>query len=257
MARALALLLATLSGCFEYSPHELPDDDAGRDLHRKAIAALEARPPPQPLRFAVVGDTQREFDATVDAVASLNGRDDLAFVVQLGDLTDMGLTFEFEVMNRVLSRLRVPYFVVAGNHDVIGNGHTIYEHMFGPLDLAFTHGRVRFVLLNTNGLEFATPVPDLDWLAAQLAPDEAHDRSVVLAHVEPEASEFRPELREEYLAILREDGPALSVHAHAHRYEVREVDGVTVVLADDVGGRSYLVVTAAEGGGFEIERVFF
>jgi hypothetical protein len=112
------------------------------------------------------------------------------------------------------------------------------------------------VLLNTNGLEFTTPVPDLGWLAAQLAPDGAHDRSVVLAHAEPAASEFRPELRERYLAILRENGPALSVHAHAHRYEEREVDGVTILLADDVSGRNYLVVTVAEGG-FEIERAFF
>lgn len=253
---ALALPLAA---CLEFSPHELPRNSDERDLHRKALERLSVRPGDAPLRFAAVGDTQLEFNHAEDLVAAVNGRDDLEFVVQLGDFTNYGLTFEYEVMNRIFARLSVPYFVVAGNHDLLGNGQAIYEHMFGPLDVAFTYARVRIVLLDTNSHERgnAPDVPDLAWLAEQLAPGPGHDHAVVMGHCDPDAFEFNPALREPYLALLRDSGATLSLHAHSHHFSIDERDGVTVVTADAVHGRSYLVVTAVEGGGFEVERVPF
>jgi 3',5'-cyclic AMP phosphodiesterase CpdA len=258
--RALSLLLVLpLAACLEFSPHELPRGSSDRDLHRKALEALSARSGDAPLRFAAVGDTQLEFNHAEDFVAAVNQRDDLDFVVQLGDFTNYGLTFEYEVMNGIFARLRVPYFVLAGNHDLLGNGQAIYEHMFGPRDLAFTHARVRVVLLDTNSHEhrYAPDVPDLAWLAEQLAPDPGHDDALVMGHCDPDAFEFNPELREPYLAVLRDAGVTLSLHAHAHHFASREHDGVTVVTADAVHGRSYVVVTAVPGGGLALERVPF
>lgn len=258
--RALLLLLVLpLAACLEFSPHELPQDSSERDLHRKALEALSARSDDLSLRFAAVGDTQLEFNHAEDFVAAVNQRDDLDFVVQLGDFTNYGLTFEYEVMNRIFARLRVPYFVLAGNHDLLGNGQAIYEHMFGPRDLAFTHARVRLVLLDTNSHEhrYTPDVPDLAWLAEQLAPDPAHDEAIVMGHCGPDVFEFNPDLREPYLTLLRGAGVTLSLHAHAHHFESREHDGVMVVTADAVHGRSYLVVTRVPGGGFGVERVPF
>jgi 3',5'-cyclic AMP phosphodiesterase CpdA len=260
VAGVLALLLtASLPGCFEYSPHELPDGSADRDVHRKSLERLLATPPQAPLRFAVVGDTQQQFDDARDFVGHVNLRDDIAFVVQMGDFTHLGLTFEFEVMNRVFRGLRFPYFVVFGTHDNSANGGFIYEHMFGARNLAFTYGGARIVLLDTNGIdyEYSLAVPDLAWLAAQLAPDGEHDRAIVLSHVAPNGADFTPALREPFAAVLREAGVLLSLHAHGHRFEVFEMWGVTFVLADAVDDRSYLVLTATPDGGFEYERVFF
>jgi predicted phosphodiesterase len=261
LPRALTALLATslLAGCFEYSPHELPTDSADRDVHRKSVEALASAPPPVPLRFAVVGDTQQRFDHARDFVAAVNQRDDLALVVQVGDFTHFGLTFEYEVMNRQFRALRVPYFVVVGAHDLFGNGRAVYEHMFGPIDFAFTHGRVRLVLLNTNGRDFAfaPDVPDLAWLATQLAPDDEHDAAIVFGHVAPNGGDFTPSLREAYPALLRDAGVTLSVHGHGHRFELWEEDGVTFVVADSVDHRDYLVITARPDGGYDVERVSF
>lgn len=255
----LAVLATTLAGCFEYSPHDLPTDSAHLDVHRRSLEALSATPARPPLRFVAVGDTQRTFDESRDFVAHVNRRDDVAFVIQLGDFSHLGLTFEFEVMNDLFRELRVPYFVVIGTHDLLGNGRAVYEEMFGPLDLAFTYARVRFVLLNTNGTEFgyALDVPDLEWLAEQLAPDGAFDQALVFSHVAPDGGDFTPALREPYAALLRDRGVPLSFHAHAHEFYVFEEEGVTFVVADSVDHRNYLVVTARPEGGFDFERVFF
>lgn len=255
MHRATAALLV-LAGCLQLSPHELPDE---RGLNLAAIEALAAVPAPEPLRFAVVGDVQRHSDEASDAVSSLNARDDLAFVVQVGDFTEYGLSFEFEVMQRVFARLRVPWLVAVGNHDLLGNGREIYERMFGPLDLAFTHGGVRFLLVHANALEAAGggPVPDLAWVASKLAPDGAHGPAVVVAHVGPDAAEFDPTLRDLYWEVLRAGGAVASIHGHAEHFAARREGGILVATAEHVKRRGYLVLTARADGGFDVERVPF
>jgi len=254
-----AAVFAGSVGCLQYSPHEIRLDSDERNLHGKAVATLLARPPAQQLRFAVVGDTQRLFEDAEDTVRALNARDDLAFVVQVGDFTHWGLADEFRVMNRIFSELRVPYFVVAGIHDLLGTGRVVYEEMFGPVNFAFTYGRARIVLLDSIWGEYGFDgrVPDLEWLAGELAPGPDHDRAVAASHIPPDNPDFDPDLRGEYFRVLRERGAMLSLHGHSHEYRTAEEDGVQMVVADDVGGRSYLVVTAAEDGGFVHERVWF
>jgi 3',5'-cyclic-AMP phosphodiesterase len=257
---SLGALAVAAVGCFTYSPHELPTDASDEEVHRKSLEALASAPPPAgPLRFAAVGDGQRSFDEAGEIVDSVNRRGDVAFVVQLGDLTHVGTTFEFEVMNRVLRGLRVPYFVVVGNHDLVGNGRAIYEHVFGPLDLVFTYGRVRVVLLNTNSREFAFrgDVPDLGWLAAQLASDAAHDRALVFGHIAPNGLDFDQALSEPYRAVLRDAGVSLSIHGHAHKFERWTENGVSFLVVDSMEHRSYGVVTLHEDGAVDVEQVFF
>ncbi len=251
--------LALLAACLEYSPHAVVLDASERNLHGKALARLAAAPPTPQLRFAVIGDTQLAYDEAHDAVEHLNARDDLAFVVQMGDFTQLGLLPEFRLMNEIFARLRVPYFVVIGIHDRLGNGDRIYHAMFGPHDLAFTYERTRFVLFDSNSREFAFDgrVPALTWLAAQLATDGEHDRAVLFSHVPPGHSDFDPALVEGYDTLLRNHAPILSLHAHEHQFRAEERAGTPVYVADSVDHRTYLVATLPPGGGFEVERVPF
>lgn len=258
--RAVAVAAVVLvAACLEYSPHVLPSEDRHRDVNRKNLARLEAEPPPPRLRFAVVGDTQTGFGDAADAIESMSTRGDLAFVVQVGDFTDLGLAPEYEAMNDLFRRLPVPYVVAIGNHDHQANGGDIYDRMFGPRDFAFTWGRTRFVVLNTCSMEreFDGTVPDLPWLAASLAPSPEHDRAFVFAHVEPASDAFDPRLRDGFHALLRDGGVVASFHAHEHRYGFEERDGVRYYLAAHVNDREYLVVSEREDGGFDVERVWF
>jgi 3',5'-cyclic AMP phosphodiesterase CpdA len=255
----LLLSALVLVGCFEFSPHALPTDPDELDLNARALRELEARPPRLPLRFAVVGDTQFFFDETEQAVEGLRRRDDLDFVVQVGDFTELGLLSEYRLMNDLFRRLPVPYLVVVGNHDLLGNGGQVYERMFGPRAFSFSRGRTRFVAFDSNSREagFDGRVPDLAWLASQGAPAPEHDRTVFLSHVPPWNEDHDPALRQAYLAVARAAAPALSVHGHEHRFRTGTDGGVPVVVADVVTSRTYLVITVEEDGRFTVEQVGF
>jgi hypothetical protein len=110
------LLVAILSGCLEYSPHQLPTDPDEQDLNRKGVERIVSRPVDR-LLFAVIGDTQRGFDEAEDVVDAINRRDDIQFVVQIGDFTNVGLWLEYRLMNEIFARLRVPYLVGAAPRD--------------------------------------------------------------------------------------------------------------------------------------------
>jgi 3',5'-cyclic AMP phosphodiesterase CpdA len=256
----LAAWTLALAGCLEYSPHALPTDADERDLNGKAIERLLATPPPERLVFAVVGDTQRSFDEAEDALESIAAREDVQFVVQVGDFTNVGILLEYQLMNEIFSRLRVPYLVVIGNHDHFGNGAAIYAEMFGPESFAFTLGRVRLVFYDSNSVshDFDGTVPDLGWLEAALAPGPDHDRALAFSHISPGGgSLFDDALTAPLLALLARSGVDLSIHAHAHRYDAYEREGVRIVIADSVDHRSWILVEQRPDGGFDFERVFF
>jgi 3',5'-cyclic-AMP phosphodiesterase len=258
--RSCVIVMALVClGCLEYSPHALPSDDLERDLHRKALERLQSIPAPETLRFAVVGDTQTRFDHAKDAVESINRRGDVSLVVQLGDFVHFGLLPEYRAMNDVFRRLHVPYFVVVGTHDVFANGRYIYAEMFGSYDLAFTYGRTRFVLYNVNSrfFGFDGTVPDLGWIAGQIAPGPDHDLTVLFAHHDHEAFEFDPALREPFLEVLRNGRVDLMLQGHAHELRASELEGIPVYVADAVNARGYFVVTAHPEARLEVEWVRF
>ena len=53
---------------------------------------------------------------------SINKRGDVDFVVHCGDISDFGVTREFELQRDILEKLTMPYVVLIGNHDCLGSG---------------------------------------------------------------------------------------------------------------------------------------
>ena len=262
----LFLFMACLnfSGCdmLDYHPYDTRfDGERNINSTNKARIeqALEGR---KQLRFAVISDTQRWYDATHEIVDHINANEGIDFVIHCGDLTDFALTDEFEWMRDELQRLHMPYVVAIGNHDCIGTGKATFRNMYGPFEYSFTAGDTHFVVLNTNGLEFSdTPnFFGVGFLRKNITqvPISAK-RTVVVMHVPPGSDQYPLTQMGFYLSAL-EPYPnvqfALCGHEHSTvvRYPFPEsMPYYQVACADK---RSYLVFNLNADGTYDYEEVF-
>lgn len=92
------------------------------------------------LRFITIGDPHLRRNVTDDeeqrlakAVNYINGRNDIDFVVVMGDLANDGTIAQFHIGKSILNGLNKPYYVVEGNHDILIDNLT-FSNYFGPAE---------------------------------------------------------------------------------------------------------------------------
>jgi 3',5'-cyclic AMP phosphodiesterase CpdA len=254
-------LLFLLSGCdlFEYHPYAGNLDYKNLTAQNVSrIKSLEASYTVRPsFQFVLTGDTQGYFAETEDMVKDINARN-VAFVLHAGDLTNYAFTDEYERMHEALSKLKEPYVTVVGNHDCLGDGDKIYKEMYGPLNHSFTFGPNKFILLNTNFLEFDESVPDVNWLEQELQTPAGIVNKFVVSHIIPNNSEANPAQEETYVNLLRKYNVRLSLHGHTHNYTASQLynDGIPYVTTAAALKRSYVLVTVT-GSQATYEKIDF
>lgn len=214
------------------------------------------------IRFAAVGDTQRWYDETEACVNYLNGRTDIDFVVQLGDQSDFGVTDEFLWQRDILNKLNVPHVHLLGNHDCIGTGEEAYKAIFGDPNFSFIAGRVKFVCLNTNAIEYdySCPIPDFEFIAQEITSRrEEFDRTVVCMHIRPLCFEFNNNVANVFQRYITEF-PGLQFCSAAHEHHRFEEDlfedGVMYYMSDCMKNRNFYLFTLTPDG-YEREVVTF
>ncbi len=86
-----------------------------------------------------------------DVVEQCNNLDS-DFVLLLGDITNSGDETEYARANRILSQLQMPYFMVAGNHDLDGNGkkEALWHSCFGKFECSMETQYGLFLGLDTS-----------------------------------------------------------------------------------------------------------
>lgn len=205
-------------------------------------------------RFAMISDTQRRYDETEDAVAALNARGDLDFVIHGGDLSDFGATKEFLWQRDLLEKLTMPYVVLLGNHDCLGTGEDVYKTVFGEPNFAFTAGTTRFICLNTNAMEYdySNPVPDFEFIEHELTTLSSEvERTVFAMHVRPYEFQFNNNVAKIFEQYVSQFPHAeFCIFGHEHRVMVEELfgDGVIYYGCPNIGKRQYLLFSVGEKG---------
>ena len=210
------------------------------------------------IRFIFTGDTQRWLDETNDFVKHVNQRDSIDFVIHGGDLTDFGIKKEYIWQHSILSKLKIPYVALIGNHDIIGNGELVYEDMYGPKNFSFSvgpsqyyggGGAIRFICLNTNALEYdySIPVPDFSFIKGVLNSTTEDDKcTIFVMHVPPGSEQFNNNVADIFQEKIREfPNPLFCLHAHDHNFAARDLfdDGIIYYCCDNIGKRTYLLFT--------------
>ncbi|MGV3538286.1 MAG: metallophosphoesterase family protein [Rufibacter sp.] len=243
----LVTCLQLLSACdlFEYHPYE--GNIEYRDLTAKNVARIKELEktfdPATPLYIAFISDTQGFFKETEDMVKDINQRN-VHFALHAGDLTNYAFTDEYERMHEVLSKLKVPYVTVVGNHDCVGEGKKLFQRMYGPFDYSFTFQQNKFIFLNTNFLEFDEAVPDLEWLEKELQEAPGITNKFVASHMAPDNGEANPGKEQAYARLMRNYNVKLSLHGHTHNYKAAQLyhDGITYVTTPAADKRSYVLI---------------
>lgn len=245
-----SVLLLLLSSCelFEYHPYDTQNFDK-TDVNATNIAEISQQDDSSDtLRFVLIGDTQRYYDETQRFVDKINQRNDIDFVIHGGDMTDFGLSKEYKWMYDILNTLNVPFVTLIGNHDVLGHGKNVYLEVFGDYNFSFVSHRTRFVCLNTNALEFdyATPVPDFDYMYQFVNDTSDVDQTIVVMHAPPYSDEFNNNSAPMFNYLVEQyKNVRFCVHAHNHRLETNDFfnNGIMYYGCEDISKRSYMVFT--------------
>lgn len=258
---ALISFLGLLTACdFEYHVNEVHKSMLPSNLNGNNLLRLQQQKASDTLILAFISDTQGFYDDTRDMVAHLNTQSDLDLIIHLGDITNFGIQEEYLWMNDILSQLKTPLLVIAGNHDLLANGELIYEYMYGPTSFTFSWGNNRFIMVNTNSIEygFDGTVPNMHWLTDQLA-DTLAQRLILCMHVGPYDEDFDPAMRDTFLSVINQS-PQLAIVVNAHRHYFQDFSSLhpnTCFLQNACANtREYLKITLT-GQHCTYERVVF
>jgi len=262
---AMLIVMVVMAGAcgaaFDVHPYHV-EFGGTRDLNAQNAAIIQSTcQDKDTLRFVLMSDTQGCYDETIEMVDDINSRPGIDFVIHGGDFTNYGATSEFVRQRDILLHLRVPFVGIIGNHDCLGTGVEVFRLMFGQPNFAFIAGRVKFICLNTNALEydFSQAIPDFDFLQSQLQQHVGeYDRTVVCMHARPYSEQFNNNVLRTFNFFIESFPKVLFCTAgHEHQFEATDwfSNGIVYYVSESAKSRSYIVFTITpEGYDYELVR---
>lgn len=256
-------LLAACDSVFDVHPYDV-HVDGDKNVNAANIKRIEAAVKSKDtVRFAMISDTHQMYDDLENAVKHINAKgDSIDFVLHCGDLSDFGATREFQWTRDRLQKLKKPFVALLGNHDCLGTGNQAYKVIFGDPDFSFIAGRVKFLCLNTNAIEFdySRPVPNFDFMEVQRTADSLDfDRTIVCMHAMPFNEQFNNNVAKVFNYYCHQM-PGLMCclcgHGHATRQDDLFEDGNIYYEISNIPNHEYYIFTITPTG-YSYELVKF
>jgi Icc protein len=174
----------------------------------------------------------RDFAAIVQEVncamtTSLN------FAYLPGDVAEHGTLEEYEVVREIIDELKLPWFAIVGDHDVVQQTHTNFLQSIMPRTFyAFDVGVCRFFALDAfasgDPKQFDLSPFQLKWLTGELSlAEQSSKQRILLLHCYPsELTQSSDPLRK----LIRNSNVLLVDMGHTHYNEIAN-DGLTLYTA--------------------------
>ncbi|MCA9515144.1 MAG: metallophosphoesterase [Myxococcales bacterium] len=201
-------------------------------------------------RVTWVADNQNGYETFRRIIGRLDdAKPDLAIFP--GDIVQHGMILRewqeqwFGPLSERSFGAETPIVFARGNHD----GEHVFSYAFSALPgngswFAFTYGRVRYIVLDTEAAPAAAPRQHR-WLQRELASPASKRATfrVVVLHKPPYSNLWdRPVydgqswVRQQWVPLFEQKGVDLVVAGHAHGYQRFENDGVTYLVVGGGGG---------------------
>ncbi len=206
----------------------------------------------QPFRFAFVTDTHigsPSGSAEEDlrrTIADINQMTGIAFVLVTGDVTEMGTHAELLAAKKILDELKVPYYIIPGNHDTgwSESGGLDFTKVFGNDKFYFEHNGVHF-LANASGpyvrmSDGHIPRHAMNWMKDQL---QKIDKNAPLVYINHYPLDEGLDNWYEAIDLLKKQNTVLALCGHGHNNRLVQAEGIPAVM-----GRSNLRAKAPAGG---------
>lgn len=256
----IGCLFAACREVFDVHPYDMNLNGESKINASQIVRITELCNTKDTLHIAFISDTHGWYTQTKAEIADINSRKEIDFVVHCGDLTDTGMTKEYEAIRTELDKLNVPYIALIGNHDFLGTGDQAYEWMFGNKNFSFIVNRIKFLCIDTNAMEYnrMANVPDFEYMEQQMVADSANfDRTIIVMHAAPYSDEFNNNVSKVFnYYTLEFPGLMFCVNGHDHVDKVRRIyeDGPIYYGIDCAEHRNYRLFTITPDG-YEEERI--
>jgi Icc protein len=221
--------------------------------------ALRIAPPDadrlEPYKVAAMADIQTALPVVDDVFRAISAVPGLRFVIAMGDITERGQVEEYELFDRQLQTLTIPFYTTIGNHELWGPPER-FRDRYGRASFHFGFKGAAFSFADSGdtGLD---PIVE-EWLDGWLA--DARDRAhVFLTHTPPldpfggRYGSFRSAQDARRLIARLVDGNVdLALYGHIHTYVAYEDAGIPSYISGGGGAlpmrwdgvdRHFLVLT--------------
>jgi outer membrane protein assembly factor BamB/predicted MPP superfamily phosphohydrolase len=214
----------------------------------------------QTFKFAQVTDTHVGGATGAEdlrrTVADLNGQADIDFVILSGDVTEFGSDEELALAKQILDSLRLPLYVIPGNHDSnwSESGANSFRKVFGSETFFFRHKGYIFMGTasgpNMRMSPGQIPRENLVWMDSVFMANPDTETPLIYINHYPQDSS----LNNWYEAIdrLKQRNIQLALCGHGHVNKVYDWEGIPGVMSrsnlrakDSVGG--YNIITIGNG----------
>ena len=194
-----------------------------------------------------MGGYEHDLGTLQQAIDQINELD-VDFVIFCGDLVNHATDSSFEDFIQLRDELRIPGYVVPGNHDVgltpTDSSLAVYREKFGDDYFDMRHKGTRFIFVNTQlwkkNIGEESTVHD-EWFETALSDKKRKERLIVAGHYplyikQPNEEEVYANLpldkRQQVLQLLDDSGVSAYLTGHKHEFVENNYNGVLLVSGE-------------------------
>ncbi len=199
--------------------------------------------------FIVCGDSHTNEEVYQKIIQKAN-ENQVKFLVDLGDITRVGAESEFTDFKSLVNGLKIPYYVVCGNHDVL-NSDSFFKKYFGDTYYSWNYNDVHFIVLDDTTDENVFSEKQLGWLENDLQ-DYKEKLVFIFVHKPPKCPFVTSDLLEfegkesdqrieRFLDIAREYKIDKIYSGHIHNHLSYSQGGIPITITGGAGGPTHRI----------------